>query len=126
MTLHDAAWLRARRAELADDPAVRGVAFGRALADSIDDVLRTALDEQGASNAAHARWQRLVALVSTRISVLDADALAWLSRAQQALGDMSASQRTRLRLQMSGYRHPGYQLTAANSDARASQRENLR
>jgi len=84
------------------------------------------LDEEGASNAAHARWQRLAALGSTRMSILDADALAWLSRAQQALGDTSASQRISLRLQMSGYRHPGYRLTAANSDARASHRENLR
>jgi hypothetical protein len=83
------------------------------------------LDEEGASHAAHARWQRLEALVSTRISVLDADALAWLSRAQHALGDTNASQRISLRLQMSGYRHPGYQLTAANSDARPPHREHL-
>jgi [protein-PII] uridylyltransferase len=43
----DAAGLRARRAELVDDPQVRGRAFGGALADAVDDVLRTALAAHG-------------------------------------------------------------------------------
>jgi [protein-PII] uridylyltransferase len=39
----DAAWLRARRAELVDDTRLRGAAFGAALADAVDAVLRDAL-----------------------------------------------------------------------------------
>jgi len=115
----------ARRLEgLMDDPALRLKAMPW-LARSEGRAARL-LDEEGASNAAHARWQRLAALGATRMSTLDAEALAWLSRAQQALGNTSASQRISLRLQMSGYRHPGYQLTAANSEARPSHREDLR
>lgn len=84
------------------------------------------LEEDGATNAAHARWQRLAGVASSDTRVLDAEALAWLSRAQEALGQTDASRKISVRLQMSGYRHPGYRLTAATSDARQSHLEDLR
>lgn len=47
MTTADAAWLRARRAGLVDDVRLGGAAFGRALADAVDEVLRASLAAQG-------------------------------------------------------------------------------
>jgi [protein-PII] uridylyltransferase len=49
---NDAAWLRARRTELVDDPSVRGARFGRALSDAVDAELRDALAAYGNAEVA--------------------------------------------------------------------------
>ncbi len=80
------------------------------------------LDEDGAANAAHLRWQRLANLLSPHASQLDADALSWLAQAEDALGRKPAAARLRLQLHDSGYRHPGFQSVTARAAALPSRK----
>jgi len=69
------------------------------------------LGEEGAGNAARARWLHLASMASPHVSQLDADALAWLARAEDAIGHSPAAARLRQRLREGGYRHPDFQST---------------
>ena len=103
---------------LVDEPASRLKAL-RWLALSQGRAARL-LDEDGAVNAARARWQRLANVLSPHASQLDADALNWLAQAEDALGRRPAAARLRLQLHDSGYRHPGFQSGTAKAAALSS------
>ncbi|MFL6591514.1 MAG: toll/interleukin-1 receptor domain-containing protein [Luteimonas sp.] len=111
-----------RLERLAEEPGSRVKAL-RWLALSQGRAARL-LDESGAANAAHARWQQLANLVSPHASQLDADALTWLARAEEAVGQGVAAGRIRRQLRDGGYRHPDFLSVTAEAAALPSATRN--
>ncbi|MCY7355592.1 MAG: toll/interleukin-1 receptor domain-containing protein [Lysobacter sp.] len=96
-----------RLAVIAEEPGQRGKSNRwLALSAGREALLRT---EAGDRIAARERWQTVVDAFAARgEAALDGEALAWLARAEAALGKTEHATRLTRKLRGAGYRHPDF------------------